>query len=469
MSEQYPGGFISKTPPTVTTSSAQGMWTLSQQAQYQQAGVWPIFVSTNYYIGTIINPTYGNATAKSVATDTLGNVYVCGYVDFSPSGGNIDTYLTKYSAAGALIWQERLYSGAGASKGLSVVLSADGGVIVAGYLATGTTVFVCKCDTSGSIQWQKYLTTSTSNVSVATDSSNNVFVLYDSSASGSGSGYVDMVVAKYNSTGTLIWNKYHKDILYATPSAGICVDTSDNIYICGNSYVPARSGYIGYVLKINSITGLEVWGTWIQPSYANYLYGITSDPSGNVIVCGWSKAGAGKSDTFIVSLNASGALNFAKTLTGATAGDSIFYSVSSDVSGNLYAVGQDYNKSIIAKYDSSGTVQWQRSLIMGASGNLLYGVTIDSLGTMHICGSAYNSATSSYVISVSSLPNTGSKTGYYTVGSLTFAYLATSLTSNTGYALLSSQLSIAGDSTIVSSSGALTAAATTLTSTVTVV
>jgi hypothetical protein len=41
MSNQYAGGFISKTPPTVTTSSAKGMWTLSQQAQYQKDGVWP--------------------------------------------------------------------------------------------------------------------------------------------------------------------------------------------------------------------------------------------------------------------------------------------------------------------------------------------------------------------------------------------------------------------------------------------
>jgi hypothetical protein len=41
MSEQYAGGFVSKTPPTVNGLSAQGMWTLSQQAQYQKAGVWP--------------------------------------------------------------------------------------------------------------------------------------------------------------------------------------------------------------------------------------------------------------------------------------------------------------------------------------------------------------------------------------------------------------------------------------------
>lgn len=41
MSMRYEGGILSATPPTVTTSSAQGMWTLSQQAQYKQTGVWP--------------------------------------------------------------------------------------------------------------------------------------------------------------------------------------------------------------------------------------------------------------------------------------------------------------------------------------------------------------------------------------------------------------------------------------------
>jgi hypothetical protein len=61
MSNQYAGGFISKTPPTVTTSSAKGMWTLSQQAQYQKDGVWPIVPPTvigqafggGYYAGKI--------------------------------------------------------------------------------------------------------------------------------------------------------------------------------------------------------------------------------------------------------------------------------------------------------------------------------------------------------------------------------------------------------------------------------
>jgi len=43
---RYAGGIISATPPTVTTSSAKGMWTLSEQAQYQQQGVWPTALPT---------------------------------------------------------------------------------------------------------------------------------------------------------------------------------------------------------------------------------------------------------------------------------------------------------------------------------------------------------------------------------------------------------------------------------------
>jgi hypothetical protein len=69
MSEQYPGGILSKTAPTPTgpyeTGTASGMWTLSQQAGYAKQGIWPTAgVSPNYienvfstwlYIGTGAN------------------------------------------------------------------------------------------------------------------------------------------------------------------------------------------------------------------------------------------------------------------------------------------------------------------------------------------------------------------------------------------------------------------------------
>lgn len=54
MSMRYKGGIISAAPPTVSTSSAKGMWTLSEQAQYKQQGVWP-----NALLPTTIGQAYG--------------------------------------------------------------------------------------------------------------------------------------------------------------------------------------------------------------------------------------------------------------------------------------------------------------------------------------------------------------------------------------------------------------------------
>lgn len=41
MSNQYPGGFITKSPVAPTSSAASGMWTLSQQAELQKQNNWP--------------------------------------------------------------------------------------------------------------------------------------------------------------------------------------------------------------------------------------------------------------------------------------------------------------------------------------------------------------------------------------------------------------------------------------------
>jgi hypothetical protein len=76
MSKRYPGGIISATPPTVSTASAKGVWTLSEALAYKQAGVWP---SPTPPGPTVIGQAYGggyyagqiSTTANSVATHYL--------------------------------------------------------------------------------------------------------------------------------------------------------------------------------------------------------------------------------------------------------------------------------------------------------------------------------------------------------------------------------------------------------------
>lgn len=91
MSNQYAGGFISKTPPTVTTSSAQGMWTLSQQAQYQKAGVWPVYIPPP---PTTIGGAYGGGfyAGRINVSGTLYNLVVAPKATGENTGSTWGTY-----------------------------------------------------------------------------------------------------------------------------------------------------------------------------------------------------------------------------------------------------------------------------------------------------------------------------------------------------------------------------------------
>ena len=76
MSNRYKGGIISATPPTTSTSSASGAWTLEQQMQAQAAGTWP---STPNYIEEVFS-TYLYTGNGSTQTITNG-------IDLSTKGG----------------------------------------------------------------------------------------------------------------------------------------------------------------------------------------------------------------------------------------------------------------------------------------------------------------------------------------------------------------------------------------------
>jgi hypothetical protein len=78
MSTKFPGGFITKnyTPPT--TTSASGIWTLDQQDQAQQAGIWPFGGPFNYIEDVFSTWLYtGNSDVNNIVNG----------IDLSTKGG----------------------------------------------------------------------------------------------------------------------------------------------------------------------------------------------------------------------------------------------------------------------------------------------------------------------------------------------------------------------------------------------
>ena len=67
---------------------------------------------------------------------------------------------------------------------------------------------------------------------VAVDSSSNVYVSGYTGSAGAGSN--DMLTAKYNSSGTIQWQRTFGSNL-VEESFGLAVDSSDNIYVGGTT------------------------------------------------------------------------------------------------------------------------------------------------------------------------------------------------------------------------------------------
>ena len=106
MSKRYPGGLITKTPVTPTTSSAPGVWTLEQALQYIKAGTWPLYVLSDPYFRYVTmllhgdgtngaqNNTFLDSSTNNFSITRNGNTT---QGSFSPYGSNWSNYFNGSS------------------------------------------------------------------------------------------------------------------------------------------------------------------------------------------------------------------------------------------------------------------------------------------------------------------------------------------------------------------------------------
>jgi hypothetical protein len=102
MSEQYPGGFISKTPPTPDGTTAQGMWTLSQAAGYQKQGLWPLPPLSSFTAGTQANAATLQMQRSSIASLSSSS-FIYAYVGYNTGSGDANIYAVVGTVSGTTI------------------------------------------------------------------------------------------------------------------------------------------------------------------------------------------------------------------------------------------------------------------------------------------------------------------------------------------------------------------------------
>jgi uncharacterized delta-60 repeat protein len=384
--------------------SYSGVWTLTAQYQAIGADNW---ANPTYWIATLGNPP-GSAFGRNVALDSSGNVFACGYG--YDGTGDERFVLAKYSSAGSIKWQRTLNNPViDTDQGYAVAVDSSNNIYVTGY--TGVSggnvydVIVAKYDTNGTVLWQKQLAAGTGSydagTGIAVDPSGNVYI-----SGNTGASNTNMLAVKYNSAGTVLWQR---TLSSGTEDIGLAmaVDSSGNAYLCGAS---DTSGSYDFQIAKYDTSGTIQWQRRLfgAGSSQDIARGIATDSSGNVYICGSGNA-AGTYDIYVAKYDTSGTIQWQKRL--GSASDDNGTGVAVDSSGNVYICGDNGSVPgiLVAKYNSSGVLQWQRTLSSTSVQTFSGGIKVDTSGNFYVTGTTYYST----AFITFKLPTDGTLTGTY--------------------------------------------------------
>ena len=421
-----------------------------------------------YYFATL--GLSGNDYGAGAVVDTDGNMYIAGTRDDAGE----DFIIAKYNTSGVIQWQRKLGT-TGTDRANGIAIDASANVYITGISNNNGYAYLAKYNTSGTLQWQKQLQKASLPIgsnAVAVDTSGNVYIAgYEYVLLTCCGTNIDVLYAKYNSSGTLQWQRkisrggFTPDFGY-----GVASDSSGNVHVTGQ-FDFGPSGYgrnLGWA-KFDT-SGTLQWGQVSLGSGTDEGRDASVDSSGNMYIVGYGSSGAtgGTDDLVVYKLNSSGVGQWQRRLGDNT--PQIGTAVGLDSANNVYVGGgtslDSTSKILLAKYNTSGTIQWQRTITCTGSPCQIRGLSVSSDGTIYFSG--FVGTSPEQTIFSGKLPGDGSKTGTYTVGALSFTYAASSLTdasitTNLGGSFSTEALSLT-DATpsLTSSTSTLTATTKTL-------
>ncbi len=334
----------------------------------------------------------GIALNVDVAGNALITGYFSGQMTFNStvlnSAGIYDFFVAKYNAQGNFQWAKSV-GGAGTDKSTGITSDINGNAYVTGTFDSDTLIF--DNDT-----------------------------VYNAGGNNCGTNCPNIFIAKYDASGNTVWAKREGNTDFAY-SDGITSDVSGNILITGGFDTSITFGSITltgfadiFVTKYNS-SGNVLWAKCAGGAGIEYGQSISTDLNNNVVITGifgspsfmygstlLTNFNNSNYDLFTAKYDSLGNILWAKSAGGNNWDES--NAICTDAGGNVLVTGYFASHIIhfdtaslinvgttgtfdffLVKYDSSGNVLWvKRAGGIGNDGGR--GITTDASQNIYVSG-----------------------------------------------------------------------------------
>lgn len=341
----------------------------------------------NYWLATYgdIDTDSSDYFAEGLVHDNEGNLIVCGAKTDS------DATVLKLSPAGSLIWQKRLVKTGKVSAGECVAVDSSNNIYVAVQNWTDQSVSMIKLDSDGNILWQTQINQSNYIADIAVSSNGTSAIAVDYLFE-QGTG-----VVVFNPNGTVKWQKYFGNVDNNFDWMGIGFVSATDLAVT-SKYTNNLDDTQGFIVSRLDTDGNKVWTNTYQVSndfndISSVGSALDTDDNGNIYTQ-HPIANPGASGGIFSKFDSSGSLLWQKTVLG---GFNPFALKAAADGSNFYSIGWEGESGIrVLGLSTSGELEW--SNILNSDGYMsfwysygsrdvsIYGNTVAAAGYQGING-----------------------------------------------------------------------------------
>ncbi len=246
----------------------------------------------------------------SVFEQSDGTLLVAG-TQLDMASGSTDIWVLKLNATnGALVW-EKVYATAGNETGAQAIRLADGGYLLTGAFMTPSgesqtsDVLVMRLSSSGAITWQRRYGGPGNDLGFVQAAVNGGWI-FSGTTDSFGAGGEDAAVVKLDDDGNIQWQKTYGGS--QRDAGAVFPDSTGGYFLVGDTESFGNGKDDRWIMRLDaqgSITWQRTYGGANEESGVPWRL-----PDGSVVVTGTTDSyGSGKDDSFVMKLDANGAVS----------------------------------------------------------------------------------------------------------------------------------------------------------------